>query len=389
MKIAIVVDKVYPYFNGGYERALYEISIILSKDNDLTIFTSLDHKNETIGHIQFIKISPSSLQKRKNDRFLIHSFIFSLSLFSNFRKISESDVILIEAIPYFHLFLLKRSLAKSKRLIVFWVNEAWYSYSDSHSLYAKLKTLLVRLLLKKGLEVSNLSVVGNTSTYNSLMNNYKVPPSKLLLLPHGLNLSNLIRGKKEEDKDFDLIFIGRLVWFKRVEDIILAVNYLKQKRGLSLKTIIVGDGKTFKRLELLVKSLKLEGLVTLTGYVEDKTKYELLSKSRIFVLPSLREGLSISTLEAMASGLPCIVAKPQNPEVFGPLDIIRDGYNGLYFKPGNIEDLSNKIEKLLQDHELLRTFTNNSTYEVEKYDWRNVANIFLKQIMKTKEELNL
>ena len=329
------------------------------------------------------------MQKKRNDRFLIHSFVFSLFLVPNFSKISKSDVIVIEAIPYFHLFLLKHSLVNSKKLIVLWVNEAWYSYSDSLGLFAKIKTRLVRLLLKDGIEVSNITVVGNTSTYNSLINNYKIPRSKLLLLPHGLNLSNLFKETKEEDKVFDIIFIGRLVWFKRVEDIIWAVNNLRLKKGLPLKTIIVGDGKMYKSLSNLVKTLKLEDLVTFVGYVEDKTKYELLSKSKIFVLPSLREGLSISTLEAMASGLPCIVAKPENPEVFGPVDIVREGYNGLYFNAGDIDDLSNKIEKLVYDRSLARTFIQNSSREVEKYDWRNVANLLMNQIIKTEKGLNL
>lgn len=110
--------------------------------------------------------------------------------------------------------------------------------------------------------------------------------------------------------------------------------------------LIVGDtsadSDSAGRIKDMVTNMKLQDRITLTGKRFDIP--EILSISDIFVLPSLYEGLPISLLEAMASGVPAVVTNVgSNPEV------ITDGVNGFMVPPKDSLLLAQRIKDLLAD----------------------------------------
>ncbi len=110
------------------------------------------------------------------------------------------------------------------------------------------------------------------------------------------------------------------------------------------KLLIVGEGKMKNELVKLVKSLGIEKSVFFLPEVND-TK-DVLSVMDLFVMPSLKEGLGLSLMEAMASGL-CVIATA----VGGIKSLIRDGYNGLLVRPKDTQQLSNAVLELLGDEQ--------------------------------------
>lgn len=118
----------------------------------------------------------------------------------------------------------------------------------------------------------------------------------------------LVKGEALRNKfgfgmeDIVLISVGELNRNKNHEVIVKAMGTLKEKR---LKYVICGQGELKEHLEKLIMKYKLENQVKLLGYREDIPV--VLKMSDIFVFPSCREGLGMAVLEAMASGLPCIV----------------------------------------------------------------------------------
>ena len=83
--------------------------------------------------------------------------------------------------------------------------------------------------------------------------------------------------------------------------------------------------------------------------MNDDQKIDLLNHSKIFVLPSEREGFSLSTLEAMAVGCVPIVSKPIHNDVFGVSHFVKNGVNGLYYDLGNVNQLAMSIIYLLDN----------------------------------------
>lgn len=106
--------------------------------------------------------------------------------------------------------------------------------------------------------------------------------------------------------------------------------------------VIAGDGKLKNELANLVKRLGIEERVVFLPATEDPQA--LLPAMDIFVLPSLKEGLGLALMEAMACGLAVI-----GSSVGGIKSLIQHGYNGLLVAPTDVDGLSCAILDLLRD----------------------------------------
>ena len=93
------------------------------------------------------------------------------------------------------------------------------------------------------------------------------------------------------------------------------------------------------------KDLGIEKQLHLLGYRTDVA--ELYAMADIFVFPSLREGLSVSLMEAMSSGLPCVVSK-----IRGNVDLIQAEKGGFLCSPASAWEFAEAISKLSDDRKL-------------------------------------
>jgi len=134
--------------------------------------------------------------------------------------------------------------------------------------------------------------------------------------------------------------LGRLVPEKRVENIIRAAP--RVLREIDATFLIGGDGPRRGYLEELAG--KNESIRFL-GEVWDAALFHRLCD--VFVMASVREGLSVSLQEAMATG--CI---PVAVNGFGCPELVDDGFNGFLFEPGDVRGLSEKILKAVDSPEL-------------------------------------
>jgi glycosyltransferase involved in cell wall biosynthesis len=82
--------------------------------------------------------------------------------------------------------------------------------------------------------------------------------------------------------------------------------------------------------------------VTFTGYVTDQQLKDALASAKVFAMPSIAELQSIATMEAMATALPVVGAN-----AMALPHLIHDGENGFLFEPGNVEELAQKLTKVL------------------------------------------
>lgn len=151
---------------------------------------------------------------------------------------------------------------------------------------------------------------------------------------------NMIGKKREEliinDDDFVIISAGELNSNKNNEVIIKALHNLKNRKIVYL---LCGIGDKKEYLENLVKEYGLEDNVKFLGHRSDIK--ELMRASDLFVMPSFREGLSRSIMEAMASGLPCVVSK-----IRGNVDLIEDGTGGYLCETVDVDAYAEAIRRL-------------------------------------------
>ena len=190
------------------------------------------------------------------------------------------------------------------------------------------------------------------------------------LLELGLN------KKISADKEItNLVFIGWLEEFKGIYEIIEASLILKKKRK-KFHIFLCGDGKGMKNLKKLIKKYELEKLITLLGWIDGIDKLNILRNSDIFILPSWNEGLPNSMIEAMSSGLACIVS-----DVGSISNYIKHEENGLLIKPNCPDELASSIVKLIDDKILLKKISKNSfNFAMENFTIKNAETIFEREI---------
>lgn len=133
---------------------------------------------------------------------------------------------------------------------------------------------------------------------------------------------------------------------------------IKAMRGVvnnfgQAQLLIAGEGRTKKDLETLVRGEGLGKNVFFLPSVMDTR--EVLSCLDVFVLPSLKEGLGLSLMEAMASGLAVI-----GSDVGGIKSLIQHGHNGLKVQPASSAGLSSAISQLLRDPDKAKSLGENA-----------------------------
>ena len=142
---------------------------------------------------------------------------------------------------------------------------------------------------------------------------------------------------------YDICTAAQLIPRKRVEDLIDAAALLRESRP-ALRVAIAGRGRLEPALRARAAASGLAGTIDFLGFVDDVA--ELYAQSRLFVLTSRSEGLSIAVLEAMASGTPVIAT-----DVGEIRDAIEEGVEGLLYRPGDVAGLAARIDALLADPE--------------------------------------
>ena len=105
----------------------------------------------------------------------------------------------------------------------------------------------------------------------------------------------------------------------------------------------------------------------LLGYRTDIN--ELLNASDIFVFPSFREGLSVSLMEAMASGLPCVVSR-----IRGNVDLIDESKGGYLCAPDSVEDFKSALDSLLNNKKHQSEFGKYNKEKMTRFDINYVLN---------------
>lgn len=178
---------------------------------------------------------------------------------------------------------------------------------------------------------------------------------------------DMIRRKKREElgislDKFLIISVGELNDNKNNQIIIKALNKASIQ---DIQYLICGTGAKQKKLELLADELGIKSQICFLGYRTDIQ--ELYQAADLFVMPSFREGLSRSLMEAMASGLPCIVSN-----IRGNTDLIHNNINGILCDPKDVEAFAEAIVDLYHDKGKCLEMGRKNLEIIQEYDADNI-----------------
>lgn len=167
---------------------------------------------------------------------------------------------------------------------------------------------------------------------------------RIAVVPIGIHSDLFLRRSTGAPKAFlEVLCVARLVHLKGHLLLLEAFERLV-KDGFPVSLTLVGQGPERPALETFVKERRLESRVRFAGPINPTLIREHYERADIFALASLIEGLPVVLMEAMAMGVLCLA-----PRIAGIPELIRDGTNGLLFRPGNVDDLTRVLRAAVCD----------------------------------------
>lgn len=154
-----------------------------------------------------------------------------------------------------------------------------------------------------------------------------------------------------------LLSVGELNENKNHEMVIRAIQ------GLNLVYVIVGKGELEKKLRITAKKCGVD--LRLAGFRNDVADF--YSAADVYILPSIREGLNVSLMEAMASGLPIACAR-----IRGNVDLIDEGKGGCFFDPKLKDSVSVAIQKAIHSKDIFGVYNEK---KIRIFNTHEISNI--------------
>jgi glycosyltransferase involved in cell wall biosynthesis len=177
-------------------------------------------------------------------------------------------------------------------------------------------------------------------------------------------------------QDFLVLCVGRLDTEKGLEYLIQAFQSVVSEHPYA-RLMIVGGGPLKDYLVNMVKRIRLTNVV-FAGRVPDQYLNLLLSAADLYISSSLYENLSVSMLDALASGLPIICTN-----VGGSPEIVEDSVNGLLVPPRNHTALSEAMLRMISNESIRTKFKENNKAKAQLYS----NDVLLPKIIEIYDEL--
>ncbi len=173
-----------------------------------------------------------------------------------------------------------------------------------------------------------------------------------------------------ENDDIVVTFVSRLVWEKELDTYKESVQQVA-KENPKVKPLIVGDGPAKSELAELMPEAKF------TGFLNGEELARAYASSDVFLFPSHTETFGNVTLEAMSSGLPCLVA-----DATGSKSLVEHGVNGGLAEPGNKADFTKKLSIITSDESLRKKMKTASREKALAYEWDEINGQLLENYRK-------
>ena len=366
MKIAYVYDAIYPWIKGGAEKRIYEISKRLAERGHEVHLYGIKwwdgERDIAVDGVYLHGIGKWDNLYVNGRRSIKEGLYFGLKTLTGLK--GDFDIIDCQEFPYFSCFSAKiRSLLKKSELVITWYEiwgDYWFEYLGKKGFFgwsverttAKIPHLAIPISEKIKEDLKSLGVSEEI----------------MRVVPNGVDFYGL-QGIKPFSERFDVIYVGRLISHKNVGVLLKAISEVKEEIP-DVKCGIIGDGPEMNKLKVLSRELELNDNVKFFSFIEsDEEVYARMKASKVFVLPSTREGFPNTILEANSCGLPAIIVRHKNNAGVG---VVKEGYNGFILNLSP-EEIAKRIICLLQDENARDKLSRNALEFAKMHDWNVIV----------------
>ncbi len=216
-----------------------------------------------------------------------------------------------------------------------------------------------------------------------LIGHYGASPARIGVIPCGVNLGlfrpldrEMVKQQLGFGDDKIILFVGRIEPLKGIEQLLRAINHLKNGQGLRL-VIAGGDEHSqyeIERLQQLSQTLHIRDSITFVGSIKHERLPYFYNAASVCVVPSYYESFGLVALESMACGTPVVATN-----VGGLNSIIRQGETGYVVIDNTPRRLADKIALLLSKPSSNTESARSIRASVTQFSWSNIAEMIVKE----------
>ncbi|MFH1582803.1 MAG: glycosyltransferase family 4 protein [Candidatus Falkowbacteria bacterium] len=372
MKIAQIVC-TFPPYRGGIGNSVYNISESLADlGYRVTVFTpEFNYKNEDEFHqhegkFQIERLKP--LYKRGNAAVVPQLFW----------KLHNFDIVHLHY-PFYGavmpVLLIKLLLGRKMNLILHYHMDSRAKGFKGAVFY--LYNILILPMLARAAKIITCASLDYLK-HSDLGKYYQAKPDKFRKIFFGVNLEQFVTyhdnaNKRRQNKV--ILFVGgvdKAHYFKGLENLLKAMAVIIKKSKLSSTILkVVGRGDLLAYYKNCARNLGVEENVKFYENIDNSKLVDFYNYCDCLVLPSINmaEAFGLVLLEAMACSRPVVASN-----LPGVRSVFKNGREGLLVKPGDINDLADKIKTILSDRKLAQRMGQAGRKLVEsKYTWGKVG----------------
>jgi glycosyltransferase involved in cell wall biosynthesis len=350
----LFISRAYPPIVGGIENQNYELSCWLPK-------------------IAEVKTIANTGGKKFLPLFLPYACLKAFFLFRKYDVILLGDAVLSIIGWKLKFFYKKPVICVTHGL----------DLTYKMKLYQK---IWIGIFIKK---MDRLIAVGNETIEAGVRRG--IAREKFIFIPNGVDTEKFcephtreelekILGEKLNNRKI-ILSTGRLAVHKGIDW--FSENVVPRLSDNSL-FVIAGDGEKRKDVEKIIEQKRIRNKIKMLGRVSDKDLKILYNTADIYVKPNIKvegtmEGFGLVAIEAASCKLPAIASNLE-----GLKDAIKEGENGFLVESGNVDAWIEKINELLANDELRKSFGEKARrYVIENYGWEKISRKYLEEIKKT------
>ncbi len=362
---------------GVSSRVLEEASLLAKQSHEVSIFSTNHVKgkpNEIApAHEQRNKVTIRRFPARKLGGESFTSWHFEKEALA-----LKPDVIITHAYRHTHT---TRAIKIAKKLgipCVLVTHAPFSTGNEQRSLPSKITVVLYDFFIAPRTLHHFAKVIAITHWELSHLHALGVPKEKITYIPNGIP-ALFFTQKHSQENSKKILFFGRLSPVKNLE---IAIHALSLMKNLSATLELAGPAELvyLTKLKSLVVSLHLQSRVSFTpALYGHKQKIHKLDSAHVFVLPSKREGMPQSLIEAM-SRKKLVIASDN----LGARELIKNNKNGFLFPIGNAQALATALDKAFSlPASEARAMQQAARASVEQFAW----DIVIKKLEKLLKEV--
>jgi len=201
-----------------------------------------------------------------------------------------------------------------------------------------------------------------------------IKENKITIIPHGV-IVQLPKKRLKKEKTKTVIFLGALAKDKGVEDALKCFSILNKLGDYKFWVVGKGGQDYNAKLFQLSKELGIKNKVKFFGFVNQKTKFELLAKAHALINPSLLEGWGLVNIEANSTLTPVVAYNSP-----GLIDSVKHNETGIIVKENNPQSLAKEIDNLLRDKKKYKKLQVAAVKFSESFSWNDSKKLSLRLI---------